>query len=183
MLDIIIPENNNLWDEKKQEFLNLPECHLKLEHSLVAVRKWESKWHKPFLEKKNKKKIEVLDYIRCMSLTSDPDLLSIAFMPMGVYKKIIDYIQDPMTAATFRDDLIGASKSRNEVITSETIYCWMIQLNIPVEFENWHLESLLALIKFVNIKSAPKKKMSMKDSIQYMAALNEQRKAKYKTKG
>lgn len=185
MLEITIPEKNGIWDDEKEEFLTIKECHLKLEHSLISVRKWEEKWKKPFLSRKNDKtKIEVLDYIRCMSLDKNVDLLAIAFMPPDIYKKIIEYIKDPMTATTFQDRMfVGASTNVNEVITAEVIYCWMIMLNIPIELEKWHLEKLLTLIKTVNIKSNPNKKMNKKDSVAYIAALNAERKKKYNTKG
>ena len=185
MLEITIPKKEGLWNEKKQEFLDIEECHLRLEHSLISVRKWEEKWKKPFISKRDPKtKMEVLDYIRCMSLDKNVDMLAIAFMPPELYEKVINYIKDPMSATTFNERmLVGASTNIHEVITAETIYTWMIMLNIPVEFEKWHLEKLLTLIKMVNIKSNPNKKMSKKDSIAYMAALNQKRRAMYKTKG
>lgn len=185
MLELDVPKVDNIWSEKEQRFMWTPAYRLKLEHSLISVRKWEAKWHKPFLDKRfEKTKVELLDYISCMSLTGPLNLKTIAIMPPDILEKIVTYIQDPSTAATFSDNLPGAAKSRKEIITAETIYYWMIIFNIPVEFEKWHLESLLALIKFVNIRSNTKEqKMSMQDSMKYMAAQNAARRAKYHTKG
>ncbi len=185
MLELHVPEVHNIWSEKEQKFMWTPSYHMKVEHSLISVRKWEAKWHKPFLDKRyEKSKVELLDYINCMSLIGPLNLQHLAVMPPDILERIIKYIQDPSTAATFRDNMIGASKSKNEVITAETIYYWMIIYNIPVEFEKWHLESLLALIKFVDRKSNTKQnKMSMQDSMKYMAAQNAARRAKLNTKG
>lgn len=186
MLELDIPGRDDLWSDSKQEFISIKPCHLKLEHSLISVHKWEQKWHKAFLDERvEKTSEELLDYISCMSLIGNVDYLAIAFMPSDIFKKITDYIKDPMTAATFNDSLIGAAKSRNEIITSETIYYWMIMLGIPVEFEKWHIRSLLALIKFVNIKTSGSsgKKMSREDSMQWMMQQNALRRAKYNTKG
>lgn len=184
MLEITIPARNNLWDESLQEFISTKECHLKLEHSLISVRKWEERWKKPFASKEKKTKEEIIDYVCCMSLTKDVDPISIAFMPLHLMEEIIQYIQDPMSATKINNRLLkGASTNVHEVITAELIYTWMILLNIPIEFEKWHLEKLLTLIKLVNIKSQPEKKMSKKDSIAYMNAANELRRKKYNTKG
>lgn len=185
MIELDIPGVDNLWSEKEQKFMWFSPYKVKLEHSLIAVRKWEAKWHKPFLDKRYEKTTaELLDYISCMSLTGPLDVVKLSQMPPDILQKLIDYIENPSTAATFSDRCIGAAKSNKEVITAETIYYWMIIYNIPVEFEKWHLESLLALIKFVSIKmNGSRKKMNAQDSMRYMAAQNAARREKYKTKG
>ena len=53
MLRITIPATE-MWDERKQEFVSTKEQKLQLEHSLVSLSIWESKWHKPFLSTKEK---------------------------------------------------------------------------------------------------------------------------------
>ena len=50
MLQIIVPERE-LWDEEKEEFVYVKKHKLQLEHSLVSISKWESKWCKPYLTK------------------------------------------------------------------------------------------------------------------------------------
>ena len=50
MLKITIP-GQEFWDEGKEEFVSTKGIILQLEHSLVSLSKWESKWHKPFLGK------------------------------------------------------------------------------------------------------------------------------------
>ena len=48
MLHIEIGERE-LWDEKKEEFIYIKAQTIALEHSLVAISKWEAEFGKPFL--------------------------------------------------------------------------------------------------------------------------------------
>ena len=48
MLPIYV-KGGELWDEAKEELIVVKPTLLKLEHSLISVSKWESKWKKPFL--------------------------------------------------------------------------------------------------------------------------------------
>ena len=50
MLTLTIPETE-FYDEIRNEFKVVKSQKLVLEHSLVSLSKWESKWHKPFLGK------------------------------------------------------------------------------------------------------------------------------------
>ena len=43
------------FNELTSEFIIVPETTLQLEHSLISISKWESKWHKAFLRKNNNK--------------------------------------------------------------------------------------------------------------------------------
>lgn len=185
MLEIMIPEQE-LFIEEENEFRYTKPTLLQLEHSLISIHKWESKWHKSFLNSNNKTYEELNDYIRCMTINKVSDLSVYKFIPSDKFKEIIDYIRNPMTAATFsNNDLIGASNNRREVITSETIYYWMIELNIPVEFERWHLEQLLALIKFINIKhqKPDKRRRNSADLAAERNRINRERRAALHSKG
>lgn len=181
---VTIPKNE-LFDSEKNEFIEkIEETTLQLEHSLISLKKWEQKWHKPFLNKEEKTIEELLDYIRCMTLNRNVDPEVYKHIPPNVFKEIIDYIEDPMTATWFSDNsTIGAQRSSREIVTTEIIYYWMITLNIPVEFQKWHLNQLLTLIKVVSIKNAPKKKMNAREAAQQRAALNASRRAKFNSKG
>lgn len=183
MLELTI-EAQELYNEKINQFLYVPEAKLQLEHSLISIYKWESKWHTPFLGKE-KTIPEIKDYVRCMTLNKGVDPLVYEYLHPKYLLEIIKYIEDPMTATTFSNigHLIGAQRDRGETVTAEIVYYWMITLNIPVEFEKWHLEKLLTLIKVVNLKSGPSKKMSTKEAALQRAELNAQRRAKYNTKG
>ena len=47
MLTLTIPGEQS-WDPVKAEFHYTAPTELKLEHSLLSLAKWESKWHIPF---------------------------------------------------------------------------------------------------------------------------------------
>ena len=70
MLRITIP-STEFWDEVKQEFVYTKAQTLQLEHSLVSLSKWESRWNKPFLTKQEKTLEETIDYVKCMTLTQN----------------------------------------------------------------------------------------------------------------
>lgn len=181
MLKLDIPDAE-LYNEEKNEFFTVPGCTLVLEHSLVSMSKWESKWHKPFLEKDNKTREEILDYVRCMTITQNVRDDVYKYMPSHILDKIGDYIEDPMTATTFAQSNSKNSISR-EIITSEIIYFWMINFNIPMECQKWHLNRLLTLINVCNLKLQPKRKMTPREVAERNRALNAERKAKYGTRG
>ena len=180
MLQIVIPEKE-YFNSSTGEFYTAKRVQLCLEHSLVSLSKWESKWKKPFLVKDTKTIEETIDYIRCMTITQNvPDDVYYRIDSDNI-KKIQEYIDDPMSATWFTDiDKKGRSK---EVITSELIYFWMISYNIPFECQKWHLNRLLTLIKVCDIKNNPPKKMSKSEMLERQRLLNAQRKASLNTKG
>lgn len=180
MLKIEIPETE-MWDEKEQEFISCKEQTLALEHSLVSVSKWESKWHKPFMSRKDKTEEEAIDYIKCMTITQNVDDKVYKCLSYENIKQINDYIEDPMTATWFNDS--GKGRRSNEIVTSEIIYYWMIALNIPLECQKWHLNKLLTLIQVCNIKNQPQKSRSRNEILKSNAAINAARRKKYHTSG
>lgn len=180
MLQITIPATE-LWDENKEEFINTKEQTLQLEHSLISLSKWESKWHKPFLSKDTKTEEENIDYIKCMTITQNVDPNVYNFIPNDIREKIKEYIDDKMTATRFSNDKNG--KCNSEQVTSEIIYYWMIAQNVPFECEKWHLNRLLTLIKVCDVKNKPPKKMGNKEIIRCNSSLNNARRKQLNTKG
>ena len=180
MLQIMIP-SVELWDESKEEFVYMKERTLQLEHSLVSLSKWESKWCKSFISNKNITEEETMDYIRCMTLTQNVPKEVYDYMPDSVIRQITDYINAPMTATCFSGN--NNKKTGREVVTSELIYYWMIAMNIPFECQKWHLNRLLTLIRVCNIKNTPPKKMSKRSIMSRNAALNAARKQRLGTMG
>nr|DAM76697.1 MAG TPA: hypothetical protein [Caudoviricetes sp.] len=179
MLQITIPAMNDLWDERNQQFLSIKETTIQLEHSLLSISKWESKWNKSFINTKDKTEEELIDYIKCMTITKNVDQNIYVCLTAENIQEIVNYINAPMTATTIRD----TGKSNHEIVTSELIYYWMISLNIPVKFEKWHLNRLITLIRVCSIKNQPAKKMSQGEIMQRNAALNAARKKRWNTKG
>lgn len=180
MLHITIPAVE-LYDEKKCEFVYIKEQTLQLEHSLVSISKWESKWNKSFLFAKDKTDEEMLDYIKCMTITQNVNPQLYEYIPLECVEQIRDYIYAPMTATVFGKT--KNNKPNSEIVTAELIYYWMIALNIPLECQKWHLNRLFTLIRVCSIKNQPDKKMSKRELMSRNAALNEARRKKLNSKG
>lgn len=179
MSKTITIKQTELFDEATHRFITVKETELVLEHSLLSISKWEAKWKKPFLVDgaldTNEK---VIDYIKCMTITPQkPDPNIWMCLSEQNLKDIVDYINDSMTATWFKED--KKKKVNKEIMTSEVIYWEMIALNIPIEFQKWHLNRLMTLIRVCNAKNNPEK-MSKKDIAAENAAINAQRLAKMK---
>lgn len=179
MLTVVIPEME-VFDEETGCFYTRKRQVLSMEHSLVSLAKWESKWKKPFMSDVEKTREEAIDYIRCMTITQNVDPEVYYRLPANVIKQINDYIGDPMTATTFSENNQRKSK---EVITAEIIYYWMISLQIPFECQKWHLNRLITLIRVCGIKNSPSKKMSKGEILKQNAALNAARRKAHHTRG
>ena len=168
------------FDEAKSEFVSADGAVLELEHSLVSVSKWESKWEIPFLGSEAKTDDQVLDYVRMMFSGAEFPEHLLPHCTAENYTQINDYINAKMSATWFREVRQPPSQ---EVVTSELIYYWMIALGIPFECQNWHLNRLLTLIKVCNIKNSPDKKMSQREIAQQNRDLNAQRRRELGTSG
>ena len=180
MLEITIPGVEQ-YDEAKNCFITTKEQSLRLEHSLVSLSKWETKWHKPYLSKQPKTVLEQIDYIRCMTLTQNVDPNVYTAITPRILEQVNAYINDPMTATTIRNRRNG--RSSNEIATAEVIYYWMISNQIPVEFQKWHLNRLMTLINVCSLKNGPQKKMSQKEIFAQNRALNAARRKRGRTRG
>ena len=181
MLKITIPDTE-AFDEKTQTFSLIKGQTLSLEHSLVSISKWESKWHKAYLDKRATKTTEeVIDYIRCMTLTQNVDPLIYYCIPASEVKKINEYIEDPMTATWFSED--ERKGSGGSIITAEVIYYMMIAYHVPFECQKWHINRLLTLLRVCEVYNRPKKKMRPNQILSRNAKLNAERRKKMGTKG
>lgn len=181
MLILKIPEQE-FYNNITGEFVNCRACTLKLEHSLVSISKWESKWKKPFLSDKEEKTTEeFIDYIRCMTINQDVPEEVYELLSYDDVKKIEEYIMDPATATKVYDRR-KSNGGRNETPTSELIYYWMISNGIPFECEKWRLNRLITLIKVCNAKGNPQQ-MSKAEIYAMNAALNNSRRAATGSRG
>lgn len=179
MLKVTIPEID-LWNAQSEEFVTMKAQTLQLEHSLVSLSKWESKWRKPFLSK-GLTVPESIDYIRCMTLTQNVDPVVYGCIPQNILDEINAYIDAPMTATTFAKD--EKKTANREIVTAEIIYYWMVAHNIPFECQKWHLNRLLTLINVCNVKNKPPKKMSKRELLARNRALNAARLKQFNTTG
>lgn len=184
MLLLHIPETE-LFNDETNEFVTVKEQTIKLEHSLIAISKWESKYLKPFMSKEPKTVEETRYYIKCMTIGYvDPNVY--LCITDDMVRKVNAYIENPMTATKFYDlrDRSNKPKRSDKVMTSEEIYCSMVLANVPVEFEKWHLNRLITLIKCIGIESDPKaKKMKGKELMKYNSEVNAARRKALHSKG
>lgn len=179
MLEITIPETE-LFDGV-ENFIHVKGQTLRLEHSLVSLSKWESKWHKSYLAKKKRTVEEAVDYVRCMTLTQNVDPIVYRAITPAILREVEAYIDAPMTATTFSNmQKNGANK---EIVTAEIIYYWMICHNIPFECQKWHLNRLLTLINVCSAKNQKPQKVSRSEQIAHNRRLNAANKRKWKTRG
>lgn len=133
------------------------------------------------LGKQDKTEEEILDYVKCMTLTQNVNPEVYKRLTAANYDAINAYIEAPMTATFFSEDSLP--KNSREIVTAELIYYWMIAFNIPVEFQKWHLNKLLTLIRVCNVKSNPPKRRSKREIMKRNAALNAARRSRLNTRG
>lgn len=180
MLTITVPATES-FDEAESKIIRSEEWTLSLEHSLVSLSRWESKWKKSFLFSKDKSVEEVYGYVEAMCLTPDVPPEVFSKLSQANFDAINEYINEKMTATTFNE--MPNQRPGRDVITAELIYYWMIALQVPVECENWHLNRLMALIKVANLKNSPPKKMGKNEMLAQRERMNEERKARWGTSG
>lgn len=181
MLTIRVPAGE-FYTESTGTFIQLPEQKIQMEHSLISVSKWESKWHKPFFDGKDKTRDETIDYYRCMAVTQNVNPLTWINLSKENEDTIMKYILDPMTGTTFNERNKHGRGGR-QVISSEVIYWQMIEAGIPFECERWHINRLFTLIHVCHVKSEGGKKMSRKDLVSQNKMLNAARKGRMGTTG
>lgn len=180
MLRLIV-KGGELFDENTSTFTEIPDTEIELEHSLLSLSKWESKFQKPFLSSNDKTTSEIMSYIKFMCL--DDKINDEVFLKLSKdnIDAINEYINSPQSATTFGS--MPQGRGRGEVITSELIYYWLVAFTIPFECETWHLNRLFSLIRICNIKNSKPQKINRQDLAARNRQLNEQRKAQLNTSG
>lgn len=186
MLTLDIP-SVEFFDESTNEFVTTKGRTLHLEHSLLSLSKWESKWQIPFLDDSKRLTTEqMLDYIRCMTLDRDVDPMIYKSLSREHLEKINAYVNSKESATWFsKPQTLNRTgrPGKKEIMTSEVIYHSMFSAGIPIECEKWHLNRLFNLIRIFGIKSQKPKKMSKAAIAAQNRALNDARRKKYGTGG
>lgn len=203
MLKIYVPSREVTYYDKddngkqviKFKTLNPNGCTLTLEHSLVSLRKWEEKYHKPFIE--SSKVIEgkqtgltadeLRYYVKCMTITQNVDDSVYYILTQDNYQKIQEYMKDPMSAMTVQDNRSEKSKQNKQTVskkitTNETIYCMMFSCGIPLECEKRNLNWLFNILLQMSNNNNPEK-MSKQETMDYYKRISERNRAKFKSKG
>lgn len=179
MLELAI-DGSEWFNEETSEFIYVKPTTLRLEHSLVSISKWESKWKIPFLSRDRKTYEQTIDYIRCMTITQNVDPKVYLGITSEHINTVNEYISEERTATTF---MATNDPPSRRIITSEVIYFWMAQFNIPMECQKWHLSRLLTLLRVASIENSPKKQMPKQAILKQNASLNAARRKAMHTKG
>lgn len=180
MLEITTKENE-FYQPSTNKFIQIPACTLTLEHSLISLSKWESKWQVPYFDDTKKTPEQDLDYIRCMVIGNVKNEHVFEALSVDDILRIQKYIASPMTATTFQKK--NRNRPKKEIMTAEVIYAHMFAHSIPIECQKWHLNRLLTLLKVCDLQNSPKEKMTKKQTAMWNAEQNAARKAKYNTRG
>jgi hypothetical protein len=184
MLSLKIGALPESFDNAKQEFVKFDGYPVEMEHSLFTLSKWEQIWEKPFLDPGGRTAEETVSYIRQMITTPDVPEEVFSRINNADIRAVNDYIDRKMTATTIQElPQTGGTRLSREIVTAEVMYYWMVALNIPFECQYWHLNRLITLVKVINLKQQPPKKMSRRDIANQQRQLNEQRRAKFGTQG
>jgi len=170
-----------LYDADEELFLLTKPTTVRLEHSLISISKWESVWEKPFIPPDGmiaeKTPEELRSYVGCMVIGQRPPMDTI-YQIMYYHSAEIDaYINKPHTATIITRRGNTGGMRRRYTVTSELIYFWMIQYNIPFSCEKWHLNRLMMLIEVCEVKTTKQGKVPRKDVYREYSAMNRQRKA------
>ena len=198
MLTIDRPERDipgaEFFDNVKQEFItieprHLDAVHLQLEHSLMSIARWESRWHEPFIGRKDLTAEEFLDYIRCMTINPQKNPNVYKCLLNDDLQEIAEYMNDPQSAWEIVSKEDKKPKKKKRPDTVESIYYAMIQYGIPQEYEKWHFNRLMALIDYCDYKGGsssgaggPAKK-TQREMMEMYRAMNEKARKKYNSKG
>lgn len=183
MLTVHVKTGKQSFNDLTNEIIE--EYHpVRLEHSLLTLSEWESKYKKPFLsdlEEHQKTDEETIDYIRMMVLDQTLPVSIFDSLITNNLNEIQTYIGNDNSATVIRES--KKTRASGETITSEVIYYWMFSNQIDKDCENWNLNRLIMLIRVFAAKGAKPEKMSKSETAARNRALNAERRAKYKTKG
>nr|DAS39837.1 MAG TPA: hypothetical protein [Caudoviricetes sp.] len=167
------------FDEESSTFISMPPCTLHLTHSLYSVSLWESVYKRSFLDSPPNTPEETMYYVECMSEEPLPgDFMR--RLDRNIQVKIAEYIADGASATHLLDP--PARGGPKDSMTSELIYWYMSQFNIPYDCDKWNLNRLLTLIKLSAAKQGGSNASASATAAQ-RAAMNKARRARYNSKG
>ena len=187
-----IPERE-YFNNRTQEFVTVPgrhidAIHLRLEHSLLSIARWESKWHIPFLSHEQMTPEEFLDYVRCMTVNpqKNPDVY--LALEQEDFERILAYMADPMSAAEAAEKK-RKKPGKRKAETAESVYFAMAQLGIPFDCEKWHFNRLSALINYCaeheggGAAATRNRPRSQREMMELYHAMNQKNRKKYNSNG
>jgi hypothetical protein len=173
------------YNYEKDEFVDVPAQIVVLEHCLLAVARWESKWKVSFFKDQETWTPSMIrSYIQCMDLDDSADPNFVICLNNEQEHEIMDYIKDEKTATTVTH--FKKAPASGETLTSELLYYYMAQVPLPFDVcERWHLSRLLKTLEIASVKNDPEatKKMPANMWREKQRALNAARRKQFKSKG
>lgn len=174
------------WDDIKECFYYPFEGDkiLQLEHSLLSLSKYEEITKKPLLYNMANGDFsheDLILYIKCMTINKNIPQSIYSSLTNSEIESIINYIGDNRTATVVKTrPHKKKSVKQNQYITSELIYYWLVQLQIPFTVEKWNLNRLFTLIDVCIAEQEEPTKLNTKDIMKRNRALNAKNKARLK---
>lgn len=200
----------SVFNEATDEFISIDKpIKLKMENSLAAISEWEKKYEKmwfpdqkasPYAKKQQQEKTpdEMMYFIKCMIHKIDGEIIDgpedvddkiIHALSEKNYKDINDYLTHPQSALKSIPETKPDKKHKSDPIkmTSERIYAWLAEEQIPYSsVEWWNINRLFNVIQIINYDNTPddrKKRQKPFEVAQDYARINEQRLKQLGTKG
>ena len=200
----------NVFDEATEKFVTVEEStKLRMENSLYAIAEWEKKFKKPWFPPQKASEYarkqyaeertpeETLYFVRCMIFEMNdkpirypdevPEQLLYGLSEEN-FKMIRDYMGDSQTALDHIPETKPDKKRKPDLVkfTTDRIYAWMFETQVPMEAQYWNINRLLNVIQVVNYDNTPddkKKNAKPYEIAQDYAKVNEMRKQALGTKG
>lgn len=148
MLTLHIPASEWYDGEKNLFYYLKSDTSIRLEHSLIAISKWESKTKRAWMnEREDKTLADEIEYIKCMTINNDVDPIAYALITPRMLAAVRAYIADPMTATKIYTEKKEGASRKLALMTSEEIYELMVYYHIPFECQKWHMNRLMMLIR------------------------------------
>ena len=89
-----------LYDERTNRFITVKGTTLQLEHSLVSLSKWESKWKVHYLNNDELTPEMSIDYVRCMTTTQNVDPQIYSYLTESDMKIDVLLMDPPRTGSS-----------------------------------------------------------------------------------
>lgn len=154
----------------------------RFENTLLAMKKWEALYQKPWLGRDPKTANEVNYYFKCMNVDEDKDIKPELLSPEQ-RDSLLAYMDNKMGAHRLPKRQ-GGSKGQSIIYTAEVIYAYCIINRIDLFWaEKQNLNQLLTIIGVIDALQSPPKKKSQAEILRENEELNEQRLKQYKTRG
>ena len=171
-LELYIPGLDEFFDEATSTFVTTEGKIVYMQHSLLSISLWESKYKKPFLTNDKKTPEEFLDYIFMMNIDSE---LEVEDLSPAIVEEITLYMNDVPSATIIKD---SKKSSNNVIMTSEVIYAYMANASIDFSCETWNIGRLFKLLGVIGEFNNKQTEMSQSEIIERQKNTNEINKAK-----